>query len=96
MTEPAIESHCRIGKVRFKNGAEVTVLQRRSENDVVRNLMTETRRVIEDPRELTGFVLVGIYSAQETKSSFQTEDSFSMRLMPEFVAETLRSRMWLD
>jgi len=71
-------------------------LQRRAENDVVKNLMTEVRQVIEDPRELKGFALVGIYSAQETKSSLQVEDNFPMRMMPEFIAETLRNRIWCD
>jgi hypothetical protein len=97
MSASPFQTHCRIGRVKFKNGAEVTVLSRQpKENTVVRNLMTEVRQVIEDERELRGFVLIGVYNAQKTKSSFEVESTFPMRCLPEFVAETIRRRMWDD
>ena len=94
MTEPAIQTHCRIGKVRFKSGAEMTVLRKPALSEKKVRFLRDARELVEDDRTVDGYVIVVIRDAHSSSIRVEASDSFPTRCMPEFVAESIRRVMW--
>jgi hypothetical protein len=92
----AIQTNCRIGKIRFKSGGELTVLKKPELGTIQTELLKQVRELVEDPRPMTGFALIAIRSDELTSTTLSAPDGFPMRCMPEFVAETIRRVMWND
>jgi hypothetical protein len=92
----AIQTNCRIGKIRFKSGGEVTVLRKPALNTVQEDLLARVRDDFNDGRTIIGYALVVMVEDSCTLTSFYTPQHFPARLLPEYVAETIRKAMWRD
>lgn len=96
MVAEAEQQHCRIGKVRFKSGGEMTVLKKPAMNAVQEDLVARVRDNFDDKRTIIGYAMVVMRDDNLTSTSFYTPDNFPARLLPEYVAETIRKAMWRD
>jgi hypothetical protein len=96
MSEPAVQTHCRIGKVRFKNGAEMTVLRQPELSEKKARLVRDVRELVEDERTVDGYVVVVIRDAHSSSVRIEACDSFPTRCLPEYAAESIRRVMWGD
>jgi hypothetical protein len=88
------QTHCRIGRVKFKNGGEVRIMERPVLSGPKQEFVRETRELVEDPRPMTGFVVMVIRDDEATSTGILAPQGFPTRCMPEFVAETVRKVMW--
>lgn len=93
MAAEAEQQHCRIGKVRFKSGGEMTVLRQPAIGEVSKKLVEATRNLVTE-YDIIGYVIVAVISEDSTRTSFYAPDHIPTRCLPSFVEETVRQSMW--
>lgn len=96
MAAEAEQQHCRIGKVRFRSGGEMTVLRQPQISEEKAELIEALREIIADDRPVGGYVVTVIRGADSATTYARACDNVPLRCLPEYVAESLRRVMWSD
>jgi hypothetical protein len=96
----------KIGRVRLKNGAELHVLERKSPNLGGENwcgkIVDHARTIAgydQDGSRLVGYFIMGLFSDGFHSSAYRYDPAQSpipRRLLPAYVAETIREDMITD
>lgn len=91
---PIETAHCRIRRVRMKNGADVTVLRRDAANGLGHTLMAHAREIATIQGDgMTGFFVVAWDEEGAYSSGTRVNAGIPQTLLPSWLAEVARREL---